>query len=142
MSGHKGQKRLNLLPITIKFSPIFVWEAISTQPSTLFATITNFVDNFIRRGVEYPRTRSQARGGALGRLNSYAKDGGVETSPVQNEKSPTDFFLLDRRYLAALRRGIFILHPVRLFRLALCIYAGPALPAPTLEIPAGLPYSW
>ncbi|MDR1972087.1 MAG: hypothetical protein LBQ46_09210, partial [Treponema sp.] len=31
--------------------------------------------------------------------------GGVETSPVQTEKSPKDFFLLDRRYPAALRRG-------------------------------------
>jgi hypothetical protein len=28
----------------------------------------------------------------LGRLNFYANDGGVETSPVQNEKSPQDFF--------------------------------------------------
>jgi hypothetical protein len=41
------------------------------------------LNNFIRRGVEYP---------ALGRFNFYANDGGVETSPVQNEKSPQDFF--------------------------------------------------
>jgi hypothetical protein len=65
---------------------------------------------FIRRGVEYPRTRSPVRGGALGRLNSYPNDGGVKTSPVQNEKSPQDFFFSteDTPLLAA---GFFIPAP-------------------------------
>jgi hypothetical protein len=39
---------------------------------------------FIRRGVEYPAPW----GGSI----STSDDGGVETSPVQNEKSPQDFF--------------------------------------------------
>jgi hypothetical protein len=54
---------------------------------------------FIRRGVEYPAPW----GGSI----PCAKDGGVKTSPVQNEKSPQDFFFPTENTLL-LAAGFFI----------------------------------